>query len=234
MYRTVHRVFVINKIAVGNVVLEDQESVHHLANVLRVSIGTELRVFNEVDGEWLAKIVAISKKKSIELNVTSQIRVPEPRSKVSLAFALIKPDRMRFVIEKATEIGADELIPIITQRCIIRSINKQKLDSYVVGAVEQSERLTIPIIKEASSLEIFLKIYKESSIIFCNEYEESKSIREISSSNEKRVIVIGPEGGFTDKERTLVLSYPNVKSVYLTKNILRAETAAIFALSNLI
>lgn len=232
--RKIHRVLVKREITLGQVVLDDENTVHHLVNVLRAQVGTKIRIFNEANGEWLAEVAFVLKRKSITLNILSFIRNAEPRSKISLAFALVKPERTKFIIEKATEIGVNELIPIISDRCIARSLNTEKAQAYAINAVEQSERLLVPFIREAQKLQDFFSRYNSGTIVFCNEFEENVSIREMNKEDENQIVLVGPEGGFTNEERLLALSHQNVKSVYLTKNILRSETAAIFAISNLI
>jgi 16S rRNA (uracil1498-N3)-methyltransferase len=230
MDRTVRRVLIENNIRGDQVFITDAKKTHHLLNVLRIRKGDDIRIFNEHDGEWLATIVNI-KGKHIEAKIQQKLREPEAGSGIRIAFSPIKQDRLKFLIEKSTEIGVDSFIPVITNRSVIRDVNIKKLESYIVGAVEQSERITVPTITKPYDLKDFLKDHNKDTIVFCNESEQNKSISRLDS-DKNYIILIGSEGGFTEQENNLFAVYPNVISVKLTKNILRAETAAIVALSN--
>lgn len=232
MARTFRRVFINTHISLGQFLITDTRKIHHLLNILRVKRGDKLCLFNESDGEWLAEIMSI-KGKTITCDVQKKIRELEEESGIKIAFAPIKQDRLRFLIEKATEIGVDAFIPVTTNRSIVRDVNIHKTHSYITNAVEQSERITVPEITKAYDLKKFLKDYSKDTIIFCNECEQSRHISQIGQKN-KYIILVGPEGGFTEEERNLLTSKTNVISVRLIKNILRSETAAIVALSNFI
>lgn len=231
MYRTIKRVLFKADIDKGELVFDDIKKFHHLSNVMKLKSGDNIRVFNQKDGEWLAEIVKITKNK-VTSSVIKKIRDREEESGIQIAFAPIKPDRLRFLIEKATEIGVDGFIPVITSRTVIKAINKQKIALYITGAVEQSERITVPFLSEICNLKDFLNYYNNSTIIFCNEDEQIKMLSAIELK-ENYIILIGPEGGFTEEEKFLLAAYPNVVSVKLSNNILRSETASILALGNI-
>lgn len=233
MFRLVKRILFQDGICGDEVTITESHKLHHLLNVLKIEVGDKLRIFNADNGEWIGDVVEIKNKRYIKIAGLKKIRDAEKKSGICIAFAPIKQERLKFLLEKCTEIGADMFIPVITNRSIVRDMNLHKLASYVESASEQSERITVPRISEMCSLENFLGAYKEDAIMFCNESEESKPISAMPR-RAHTVILIGPEGGFTDKERSLLMSRPNVNSVFLTKNILRSETAAIFALSRLI
>ena len=228
------RVFLKEPIGAGRIAILDKAKSHHLINVMRIKIRENLQVFNENDGEWAATVLCL--KPFLEIEVHKLLRLAEAKSQIKIAFALIKPDRLRFLVEKTTEIGVDGLIPILTDRCVVRNINLPKINLYIEGAVEQSHRITVPKVTPLCLLKNLPELYSEEQIIFCNELEKTTSLKELASvtGSKSKIILIGPEGGFTEKERNLLLSLSNVTSIFLTQNILRAETAAIFALSCLI
>lgn len=213
--------------------ITSKEKRHHLNTVLKIKAGENLRLFNQTHGEWLGQVQEVNKKE-IKIAIQEQLRKMKPESGIIIAFAPIKPDRLRFLIEKCTEIGAAEFIPVITERTIMRSIKQEKLHSYAVGASEQSERLFVPEIKEIVSLKNFIRAYSTNPILFCNERSDSSFInRALQKLPEihRLIIFIGPEGGFSTAEQKLLAAKKNIYSVSLGENILRTETAAIFALS---
>lgn len=232
-YTQTRRTFTQESIKKGALEITCKKKLHHLLSVLRVRVNDYLRIFNSTDGEWISTVSAIHSKKQISLEVIENLREAENCSNISIAFSPIKPDRLRFLIEKCTEIGVNRFIPVITSRSITRRLNEEKVNSYIAGAVEQSERIRYPSITPACSLKNFIATFSNESIIFCNEKDNSLSIDSIQNDGKSRILFIGPEGGFSDEEINSLMMLSNIHSVFLTQNILRAETAAIFALSKL-
>lgn len=231
--RSTKRILLEDDVFGDEITISDTQKLHHLLNVTRVKVAEKIRVFNEQEGEWESEIIEIKNKRHIKATVIKKIREAEKKSGIKIAFASIKLERLKLLLEKCTEIGGDAFMPLITERCVVRDVNIDKLKPHIVGAVEQSERITVPLISEPLSLEKFLADNKEAQIIFCNEMEISKPINSIKIGANS-IILIGPEGGFTENERNMLLKHANINSVFLTRNILRSETAAIFALSCLI
>ena len=218
--------------------ITSKEKRRHLNTVLKIKLKENLRVFNQTYGEWFGQVQEINKKE-IAIKIKEYLRKTKIKSKIdiTIAFAPIKPDRLKFLIEKSTEIGADKFVPVITERTIIRSIKREKLYNYALGASEQSERLSIPEIKEIISLKDFIKTYNVDSILFCSERSNSgpinRALQKLSKIHQL-TILIGPEGGFSATEQKLLTSQKNIYPVSLGKNILRSETAVVFALSCII
>lgn len=221
------RIFVTEIVEEGMFVLEDSQIINRLLNVLRLRINDEVILFNHIKKEWRAIITSIHKKQ-IAFETTLLPTKLENDIKVTLAFSPIKQERMRFLLEKCTEIGVKKFIPIIFDRTIVRDTNKEKLLDYVISACEQSGRVSIPEITDNINISRFLSEHHKTKIIFCNEKESDFLINKVIIK-EDTIIVVGPEGGVTDQERQLFESAENVISVSLGKNILRAETAAIFS-----
>ncbi|NRA73834.1 MAG: 16S rRNA (uracil(1498)-N(3))-methyltransferase [Rickettsiales bacterium] len=221
----------LHKDAIIKLTLKSQ--IHHLNTVLKIKPTENIRLFNQVNGEWLGQIQEINKK-TITISIKEQLRKAEHNNDIAIAFAPIKQDRLRFLIEKCTELGVNTFIPIITERTVIRTVNATKLKNYALGATEQSERLSIPVIKDIISLKTFLKEYINYKILFCSERSNadflSKTLQKLQISK-KIIILIGPEGGFSATEQKSLANHQNIFPVSLGKNILRTETATIFAVS---
>lgn len=229
MYNLLRRVYSENKISTGDFVFNNKDKVHHVSKVLRLKEGDDLLIFNQESGEFLANIKAI-KKSEITLEIKKFIRKKSEKRSVTIAFSPIKPDRVRFLIEKCTEIGCTSFIPVITSRTIVKKVNEEKISSYIIGASEQSGRVDLPEVQKASILQTFIAENK-TKMLFCDERENTQSISKLKIDSDI-VILIGPEGGFSEEERKILHLNKYIIPVTLGENILRAETAAIVALAH--
>ena len=207
----------------------DEAQAHYLKNVLRRKTGDKIRVFNGRDGEFLAEITGIGKKKA-DLAVLEQTRrQPAPAARIHLLFAPIKKDRMDFLIEKAVELGVTDFHPVLTARTVVRKINAQRLRAQVTEAAEQCERMEIPVLHPLAALEDKIASWKADFPVFwCRERGESPHISAFSAEN--WAFLIGPEGGFDDGEFKFLGSRPDIQPLSLGETLLRAETAAALAL----
>ncbi len=229
-YYNLKRVYCPENFTSASIILDDKK-LHHLLHVLRAKAGDQIRIFNAQYGEWLAKIDHIEKNK-LYISLEKQLRRSQPSGRVSLMFAPIKQDKLHFLVEKAVELGVDRLIPVLTERTIVRDINTEKMESYIHQAAEQSERLTIPKLFSLNKLSSALdNLNIADSVIFCNEQEQENSLKKSLSmleDNKNYIILVGPEGGFTSQERLLLNNDKKVISTHIGSRILRAETAALF------
>lgn len=206
--------------------LEDKEYAlnkdqsHYLNNVMRKNVGDKIILFNKT--EWESVIILQGKINIVKLEKKLRDQTISP--KINLIFAPIKLHRMNFLIEKATELNVTEFTPIITDHSVVDKINIERLRKIAIEASEQCERTTIPIFNEITTLPKLLGNFK-SELIFCNETEQSNKL--VNTGSGDKNILIGPEGGFSTKEIDLLNSLPFVRSVKISENILRAETAAI-------
>lgn len=207
---------------------------HYVQNVMRLKEGDILFLFNGRDGEWEAKIVALSKK-ATTLFLLSQTRPQQQEEDIWLLFSPLKPKRQEFLIEKATELGASRLWPIRCERTSIPKINPEKMRAHSIEAAEQSERLTVPEISPLESLPVLLKNWpQERVLLFGDETLHSPSLGKFSLESRKPyAFLVGPEGGFTPQELSLLKAHPQAQGVTLNSHILRAETAALVGLSYL-
>lgn len=210
------------------VALADSQA-HYLKNVLRGKPGDALRLFNGRDGEWAAEIVSLDKKGGA-LKLVEQIKKqPAPRQPVHLLFAPVKKDRLDFLIEKSVELGVTDLHPIVTNRTEIRKINNERLLAQIIEAAEQCERLDLPTLHALADLPAALQRWDSKIPLYaCIERDGAPPLQ---SANPPAAFLVGPEGGFDEAEKAGLKKYAFMKPVSLGESILRAETAALKALS---
>lgn len=205
----------------------DKSQSHYIYKVMRVGIGQTFSLFNK-NGEWEAKIENY-KDQAVDFLVIKKIRSNENNKEIWLAFAPIKLNYLNLMIQKATELGVTKLIPILTERTIVRKINLARINKIVIEAAEQSNRLDIPKIEKLTKLKNFLNENKNTNIIFGD--LNTNNVK-FDFKDEKPVcVLIGPEGDFTEDERGMILNQKNITPIKINENILRSETAAISMLS---
>ncbi len=199
---------------------------------MRLNNGDKVNVFNGFDGEWET---VVDNLKDFALICKKKIKNQKNCNGPTLYFAIIKNHNLRWMLEKATELGVKKLVPISTERTNNLNFNEKKAWFQIKEACEVSERITIPVIEKKSNLKKILEHTKEISdnLIFCNEARKDNSLHTYLKTNNKKSIsfLIGPEGGFSLEEEKLIKSYKHVTSVKLLDRILKAETAAVMALS---
>jgi 16S rRNA (uracil1498-N3)-methyltransferase len=227
--KSLPRLFVRQPLSEGAAVELDARQANYLGNVLRLSAGAELLVFDGTSGEWLARIAEAGKKR-MRLTVERRTREPETIPDVWLAFAPVKRAQTDWLVEKATELGAVRLLPIMTQRTVAERVKLERLESISIEAAEQCGRTRLPEIAEPLPLAAFL--YERDpgrTLYFADEGGGEPAASAFKSG--PAVILIGPEGGFTDEERRVIRAAPNAVPISLGPRILRAETAALAALA---
>lgn len=207
----------------------DSGPANYLGNVLRLSEGAELLLFDGSTGEWLARIVEAGRKR-MRLSVERRTREPESVPDVWLAFAPVKRTQTDWLVEKATEIGAARLLPVLTQRTIVDRVRLDRLESISIEAAEQCRRTILPQIAEPQPLSRFLaERQPDRTLYFADEGGGAAAAGAFSPG--PATILTGPEGGFTDEERAAIRAADNAVSISLGPRILRAETAALAALT---
>ena len=209
------------------------EQSHYIKNVMRLKPGDKISLFNSMNGEWSAKIVNHNKENT-EFKVEQLIENKKLENDLWLAFSPIKKNYLDMMIQKTTELGIQKFIPILSERTIVKEINTERLKKIIIEASEQSNRISVPEIKNLGTLKDFLnKFPNDGSLIFCDINCEKSDLKNILSKKKQGpvCILIGPEGDFSESERKLILDLPQADSITLAKNILRAETAALTALA---
>jgi 16S rRNA (uracil1498-N3)-methyltransferase len=209
------------------------EQFNYLANVLRLEAGAKVLLFNGRDGEWLAEVNFPSRKK-IVLEPVEQTRPQPEASDLHYLFAPLKVGRLDYLVQKAVEMGAGVLQPVMTQHVQGKITNLDRLRANVAEAAEQCGILSIPEVAEPRKLPDLLERWPaDRRIIFCDESDEGQNPLPVLArvSERKLALLVGPEGGFSEDERTLLRSLPFVTAIPLGPRILRADTAAVAALA---
>lgn len=201
---------------------------------MRKKVSDRVALFNGLDGEWETEITQMEKKEC-GVTVLEQKRKQAGTPDLWLVFAPIKHGNIDFLAEKATELGVSALVPVFTQNTVASRVNIERLKANAIEAAEQSERLTIPEVHEPKKLqEIIANWPKDRKIMLCDESGGGESIAE-AIKNEKKddkwAILIGPEGGFSKDELVMLHKLPYLIAVGLGPRILKADTAAIAAIS---
>lgn len=240
------RLYCSSPLALNQPLQLGSEEVHYLRNVLRREVGAEVILFNERDGEFGGSIADLGKKAGI-VALTSQRRGPPTGigHEVTLAFAPVKRQPVETIIQKGTELGVTRFVPVLTARTNSDRLRNDRLNAIAKEAAEQSERLSVPIVEPAIALAKFLTENEGVTTIFCDEAgddptqkwggSEGRALPLLAAVDAlepcSAVILIGPEGGFTEDEREILRTRNGTLAVTLGPRILRADTAAITALA---
>ena len=206
----------------------DASQANYLGNVLRLGAGAELLVFDGETGEWLARIAEAGRKR-MRLAIAAKTREPEIIPDVWLAFAPVKRAQTDWLVEKATELGAARLMPVMTQRTVAERVRIDRLESIAIEAAEQCGRTRVPQIAEPVPLRRFVEQLDPSRHFYFADENGGEPLA--AALNEgPAVMLIGPEGGFTENERAFIRG-SGALPVSLGPRVLRAETAALSALA---
>ncbi|ANP45061.1 16S rRNA (uracil(1498)-N(3))-methyltransferase [Candidatus Viadribacter manganicus] len=244
------RLLIDQDLHAGAEIALDEAQARHVGTVLRLDVGGHLRPFNARDGEWRAR-VTVREKRAMRVVLEAQLRQAQPSPDLDLLFAPVKRHATDLIVEKATELGARRIKPVVTRRTIAETVRVDRLESIAREAAEQTERFDAPEIFEATPLPKALDGWDASRpLIYADEAGDeadkawggaagrarpiAEALQPLSPSlkgEEKLALLIGPEGGFTPEERRMLRALPYVVPVSLGPRILRAETAVIAALS---
>lgn len=227
------RLFVPQDLGPGTAIAASPEQSHYLIHVLRMAEGAQLLLFNGRDGEWLARIIGKTKK-AVRLEAVEQTR-PQPQTPdLVYCFAPLKQGRLDYLVQKAVEMGAGVLQPVITQHTQVTKFGIERLAANAIEAAEQCGILAIPQVREPQKFERLLAGWeKDRRLVFCDESAETNNpLATLQGITEKRLaLLVGPEGGFSDDERKTLRALPFVTAIPLGPRILRADTAAVAALA---
>jgi 16S rRNA (uracil1498-N3)-methyltransferase len=218
------RLFVDQELSAGMAVTVDG---NYLAAVLRLGPGDKVKLFDDRAGEWLAEIGEAGKRR-VTLTVGARLRERESVPDLWLMFAPIKRGRIDWLVEKATELGVARLIPVLTRRTIVERLNLGRLRAHAIEAAEQCERTALPELAEPQKLEAVLKAWPADRFLY---FADESGGKPFAAAPGPGAILIGPEGGFTDEERARIRALPQARPVSLGPRILRADTAALAAIS---
>jgi 16S rRNA (uracil1498-N3)-methyltransferase len=204
---------------------------HYLLHVMRANTGDRVSLFNGCDGEWLARVAEVTKRRCT-FECERQTRPQQGAVDLWLCFAPIKKTPVDYLAQKATELGVSVLQPALTRRTIVTRVNTDRMRANAVEAAEQSDRLTIPEVRQPVPLDRLLAAWPaDRSLLFCDEAGEAPPIATaLRAASGAWAVLTGPEGGFDPAERMAIRTLPYVIPVSLGPRILRADTAALAAL----
>jgi len=227
------RLFVPHDLAAGAPLALDAGQSRYLAAVMRKGVGDELLLFNGRDGEWRSKITAVTKR-AVAVRAEALARPQAMGPDLDLIVALVKRGRLETIVEKAAELGARRVRPVITERTNADRARVERLTAIATEASEQTGRLDAPTICEPIKLEKLLQAWEPGRrLLFCDEAGDAPPVLEALAGQPAGpwAVLIGPEGGFSPRERAALRALPHATPASLGPRILRADTAAISALS---
>jgi 16S rRNA (uracil1498-N3)-methyltransferase len=218
----------------GGEVTLDRDQANYLLNVLRLGRGDAVLLFNGTDGEWQAKLAG-SGKRSVTLIVGARQRAQTRAGNLHLLFAPLKHTRLDYLVQKAVEMGVSRLQPVMTRHTQVTRVNLDRMRANAIEAAEQCGILRVPEVAEPV---VFEQVAADADrlLVFCDEDAEvSDPVAALAAARrgppQPLAVLIGPEGGFSEQERAVLLRRPMVVRIALGPRILRADTAAIAALA---
>jgi len=230
------RLFVEPDLVKGAAITLDPDQRSRLVNVLRLKQGDHLVAFNGRDGAWLSAL-GLAGRRQAELIAIEPIAPQSSPSDLWLFFAPVKSARLDYMVQKATEMGAAHIQPVITRRTVAGRVNLARMRANVIAASEQCEVLAVPEVHDPVRLDHLIETWADTHpgrrLVFADEGEGSGStLRPLKSiAGDPVGLLIGPEGGFSDAERALLRAQRFVVAISLGPRILRADTAAVAALA---
>lgn len=225
------RLFVPDQLGMGRTIALEGPQAHYLGKVMRVREGDIVILCDDVTGEWAARVGQVGKR-DVVLEVTEQLRPREAVPDLWLCPALLKKDRFDLILEKATELGAARLQPLVTQRCVADKLNLDRARTITTEAAEQCARTALPSLAEPVKLDALLADWPEDrALFFADENGGEAAAAAFAQHSGPAAILTGPEGGFDDAERAAIRAHPAARPITLGPRILRGETAAIAALA---
>ncbi len=226
------RLYVEHPLGPGQSVELTRDQAHYLFGVMRLTVGGRVALFNGQDGEWLAEVLAASKRGGT-LACVEQSKPLQLPPDLWLLFAPIKKARTDFIVEKAAEMGAARILPVQTEFTNSERIRQDRLQAHATEAAEQCGGTYVPEVTDLQRLDRVLNDWPEGrQLMFCDEVEVGSALRLAATEKDQPwAILIGPEGGFSEQERKRLTSLPYAHVVSLGPRILRADTAAVAAMT---
>ncbi len=228
------RLFVDAPLKAGDRITLERNQSNYLGNVMRLAASERILVFNGRDGEWQAAIEG--RKRPDGLTIVAQTRPQDRLPDIAYVFAPLKHARLDYIVQKAVEMGASMLQPVLTRHTQVSRVNVERMRANVIEAAEQCGILSLAAVMEPVALDRFLERREAGRLlVFCDEAADTsdpiEALRQGSAASDGIDIVIGPEGGFAEEERALLLRQPGALRLSLGPRILRADTAGVAALA---
>ena len=229
-----HRLFVEASLAPGEIVALERNQSNYLGNVLRLAAGDAILVFNGREGEWRAEIGG--RKRPDSLTITAQTRPQDRLPDVTYVFAPLKHARLDYMVQKAVEMGASSLQPVLTRFTQVARVNGERMRANVIEAAEQCGILSLAQVAEPLTFDRYLGQREASRLlVFCDEAADVadplQALRQERMASGGVDILIGPEGGFAEEERGILLRQKRTLRLSLGPRVLRADTAGVAALA---
>ncbi|WP_448582571.1 16S rRNA (uracil(1498)-N(3))-methyltransferase [Thermaurantiacus sp.] len=229
--RQIPRLFVDTRLVTGARLALSPAQAHQLATVLRLDVGAELRLLDNLTGEWAGRIASVSRR-AVAVEVGAQIRGREQVPDLWLLAAPIRPERFALTVEKATELGVARILPVITARTQHGRQNLARLRAHMIEAAEQCGRTALPELAGPVRLPDLLSHWDPlRALLFADEEGGAPAATAMAGAPPPAALLIGPEGGFDALERAALLSHPATRRIALGPRILRADTAAVAAIA---
>ena len=235
-HKSLPRLYVKAPLGAGGDLALGEDHANYLVNVLRMEPGARFIVFNGADGAWEASLT-LARKRAAAATLVAQLRPQTPPSTLWFGFAPLRTGRLDYLVQKATEMGAGTIQPVLTRFTQVRNLKPEKLEANIIEAAEQCEVLSVPELAPEIGLTALLAAWPQTHgtmpLIFCDEAAEPQRLAaQLATLGQGPVgVLIGPEGGFSDEERADLLALPFVIPISLGPRILRADTAAVAALA---
>src|ERR1700691_3518442 len=228
------RLFVDTALESGMTVTLERDQSNYLGNVLRLKDGDSIFVFNGRDGEWLASITG--RKRLDRLEIESRTRPQDRLPDLAYVFAPLKHARLDYMVQKAVEMGVSSLQPVLTRFTQVSRVNGERMRANVIEAAEQCGILSIAAVAEPVALDRYLgQRPRQRLLVFCDEAADTanplQALRDDATASSGIDILVGPEGGFAEEERSVLLRQPRILRLSLGPRVLRADTAAVAALA---
>jgi 16S rRNA (uracil1498-N3)-methyltransferase len=224
------RLFVETPLAQADTLRIDGPQAHYLITVMRLKPGDHISLCDDISGEWLAQAVQVGKR-DVLFTMISHVRARETVADIWLAAAPIRRARYDWVAEKACELGVARFIPVLTRRAVVDKVNEDRLRAHMIEAAEQCGRTALPVLCPPVRLAEWLGTLDRRTLFFADEQGGQPLAQAIAANRGPAAILIGAEGGFDDAERALIGQCASAVPVSLGPLILRADTAAVAALS---
>jgi 16S rRNA (uracil1498-N3)-methyltransferase len=233
------RLYVDAPLAEGASIALDASQANYLGSVLRLKTGDGVLVFNGHDGEWRSTLAGAGKRR-LALAIDKRTRPQTRALDLHYLFAPLKHARLDYMVQKAVEMGASRLQPILTRHAQVARVNLERMRANAIEAAEQCGTLTLPEIRAPLTLERMIAEFDPARLlVFCDEEAEVKDpLAALSEARSARgaqpmalAVLVGPEGGFAADERAALLKMPNAVRLALGPRTLRADTAAVAALA---
>ena len=227
--RSAPRLFVEPTLALGDVRRIDGNAAHYLAQVMRVKSGDAVILCDDVTGEWAARVEEAGKR-SVTVTRVEQLRVRDTVPDLWRVIAPVKKPNFGLVLEEATELGVDRIVPVLTRRSVVDKVNEERARTIMAEAAEQCARTALPSLAPLVPLARLLADWPAGRTLFmADEMGGEPAVAAFAAAGAPAALLIGPEGGFDDAERAAIRALDQTRAITLGPRILRAETAAIAA-----